>query len=62
MQLLEDCFAVYVREILPDRSETTEQVVVYCPTQAEARRVQQEQTRAGGEAVVRFEGVAGGGD
>jgi hypothetical protein len=62
MQLLEDCFVVYVRGLLADSAGEAEQVVARCPTQEEAHHVQQEYRRAGREAVVRFEGVTGGGD
>jgi hypothetical protein len=61
-QVLEDCFVVYVRGLFRKEPETAERVVARCPTQVEAQRIQQEHLRAGREAVVRFEGVTGGGD
>jgi hypothetical protein len=62
MQLLEDCFVVYVRQLDPRGGRAREREVARCPTRGEARRVQRENLDAGRECVVRFAGEAGGGD
>jgi hypothetical protein len=62
MQLLEDCFVVYVRQLDPRTGRGGEWEVACYPTREEARRVQRKNRAAGRECVVRFAGVAGGGD
>jgi hypothetical protein len=60
----EDHYVVYVRA---DRNhieepEAIEQPLIYCPTYAEARRVQRRFQGTANECVIRFVGNAGGGD
>jgi hypothetical protein len=59
----DDRFVVFVRERNPDQApEKVERPVTSCATYAQAHRVKQRWQQAGRECVIRFVGIAGGGD
>jgi len=62
MQLFEDCFVLYVRQLDPRTGRGEEWEVARYATREEARRVQRKNRDAGRECLVRFAGEAGGGD